>query len=261
MRKLLTIITLLLFAQGLWAGEKTQPLKVGMELQYPPFEMSDAEGNPTGISVDLARALGKALGREVVIENIAWDGLIPSLKTGKIDLIISSMTITPEREKSVAFSIPYAQSNLAILSYPKSGVAGIEQLNQEGRKVAVKKGTTGHLYARDHLKKAKILVFDKENAAVMEVINKRADGFLYDQLSIYRDWERHPQRTVALLQPFQEKPEYWGIAMRKGDTELKKRVDAFIRQAKSDGTFDALADKYLGNAKRTFEKLGIPFFF
>jgi polar amino acid transport system substrate-binding protein len=66
---------------------------------------------------------------------------------------------------------------------------------------------------------------------------------------------------VALLQPFQEKPEYWGIAMRKSDKELKRKVDAFIRQAKQDGTFDALADKYLGGAKQTFEKLGIPFFF
>ena len=258
MKRVMTIVLALLFAQALWAEK---PLKVGMELQYPPFEMSDTKGNPTGISVDLAKALGKYLGREVVIENIAWDGLIPSLKTGKIDMIISSMTITPERAKTVAFSIPYAQSNLAILTYPKSGVSDIRQLNQKGRKVAVKKGTTGHLYARDHLKNAQILVFDKENAAVMEVIQKRADGFLYDQLSIYRDWRRHPDRTVALLQPFQEKPEYWGIAMRKSDKELKRKVDAFIRQAKQDGTFDALADKYLGGAKQTFEKLGIPFFF
>ncbi len=254
------LLALLLFVSGetLAAAE---PLKVGMELQYPPFEMSDANGTPTGISVDLAKALGKYLGREVVIENIAWDGLIPSLKTGKIDLIISSMTITPERAKSVAFSIPYAQSNLAILTWKGSHITGIEDLNDPHKRVAVKKGTTGHLYARDHLKKAKILVFDKENAAVMEVINKRADGFLYDQLSIYRDWKRHPERTVALLQPFQKKPEYWGIAMRKGDMQLKQKVDAFIKKAKADGTFDALADKYLGEAKRTFEKLGIPFFF
>eukprot|EP01028_Stygiella_incarcerata_P005429 TRINITY_DN2295_c0_g1_i4.p2 TRINITY_DN2295_c0_g1~~TRINITY_DN2295_c0_g1_i4.p2 ORF type:complete len:110 (+),score=6.25 TRINITY_DN2295_c0_g1_i4:62-391(+) len=74
-------------------------LKVGMELAYPPFEMSDKEGNPSGVSVDFAKALGKYLGRDVIIENIAWDGLIPSLKTGKIDLIISSMTITDERKK------------------------------------------------------------------------------------------------------------------------------------------------------------------
>jgi len=258
MRKLFLGLMAFFAAASLWAQK---PLVVGMELQYPPFEMTDKSGKPSGISVDLAKALGKYLGREVVIKNIAWDGLIPSLKTGKIDMIISSMTITPERAKTVDFSIPYAQSNLAILTWRGSKITDIKDLNQKGKKVAVKKGTTGHLYAREHLKNAQILVFDKENAAVLEVIQKRADGFLYDQLSIYRSWHRHPEQTTALLQPFQEKPEYWGIAMRKGDKELKEKVDAFIRQAKADGTFDALADKYMHGAKETFKRVGIPFFF
>ena len=72
-------------------------LTIGMELAYPPFEMHDAQGNPSGVSVDLAHALGEFLHRPVAIENIPFDGLIPALKTGKIDLIISSMTATPER--------------------------------------------------------------------------------------------------------------------------------------------------------------------
>ena len=100
-------------------------LKVGMELAYPPFEMSEKDGTPSGVSVDFAKALAKALDRELIIENIAWDGLIPSLKTGKIDLIISSMTITEERKKSIDFSIPYAQSSLAILANKNSAVKSI----------------------------------------------------------------------------------------------------------------------------------------
>ncbi|MCF6174062.1 MAG: transporter substrate-binding domain-containing protein, partial [Campylobacteraceae bacterium] len=78
----------LLFALNpIFANAK--PLKVGMELQYPPFEMSTKDGTPSGISVDLAKALGKYLGRKVIIENIAWDGLIPSLKQKR--LILSSL--------------------------------------------------------------------------------------------------------------------------------------------------------------------------
>ena len=65
-----------------------EPLRVGMELSYPPFEMTDATGRPTGVSVRLAEGLAKHLGRELVIENIAFDGLIPALKTRKIDCII-----------------------------------------------------------------------------------------------------------------------------------------------------------------------------
>ncbi len=86
-------------------GDKpSNRLVVGMELAYPPFEMTDQQGQPAGISVDLARDLGKQLGRDVEIENIPFHGLIPSLQTHKIDLIISSMTATSERSKSIAFS-------------------------------------------------------------------------------------------------------------------------------------------------------------
>lgn len=256
MKKL--FFALLLSASAMFASE---PLKVGMELAYPPFEMSLKDGTPSGVSVDFAKALGKYLGREVIIENIAWDGLIPSLKTGKVDLIISSMTITEERKKSIAFSIPYSQSNLAILTHPSSGVSDINDLNQKGKKIAVKKGTTGHIYASKNLQNAQLLIFDKENAAVLEVIQQKADGFLYDQLTIYKNWSNHKEKTVALLKPFQESPEYWGVALRKKDTELKAKVDEFIKKAKADGTFDELSKRYLSEARATFDSLGIPFSF
>ncbi len=253
------LVMLFLTVSNLVATDK--PLVVGMELQYPPFEMSDKQGNPTGVSVDLAYALGEYLGRDVKIENIAWDGLIPSLKTGKVDLIISSMTITAQRAKTIDFSIPYAQSNLAILTNPSSGVKSISDLNQKGRKIAVKKGTTGHIYASKYLTNADLLVFDKENTAVLEVIQKKADGFLYDQLTIYKNWNKHQKTTVAILEPFQKSPEYWGVAIKKGNDELKSQVNSFIKKAKQDGTFDELSKRYLTEARATFDRLGIKFFF
>lgn len=238
-----------------------EPLKVGMELAYPPFEMSDANGTPSGVSVDFAKALGKALNREVKIQNIAWTGLIPSLKTKKIDMIISSMTITPEREKVVSFSIPYAKANLAILTYKNSGVKSIKDLDKKGKTVVVKQGSTGQVWATANLKNAKILPFDKESSAVLEVIQKKGDGFLYDQMTIYKNNKKHESTTTALLAPFQKTPEYWGVAMRKNDVELKKQVDAFIAKSQKDGTFDKISSKYLNDIKTTFKKLDIPFFF
>ena len=88
-------------------ADSTKKLVIGMELAYPPFETTDAANKPTGISVDFAKALGAELGREVVIENMAWAGLIPALETKKVDLIISSMTITEDRLKQIDFSDPY----------------------------------------------------------------------------------------------------------------------------------------------------------
>jgi biotin-[acetyl-CoA-carboxylase] ligase BirA-like protein len=111
-RRILAIIAC--FALAASAATAAEPLRVGMELSYPPFEMTDPQGRPTGVSVRLAEALAKHLGRPLVIENIAFDGLIPALKTGRIDCIISSLTATPERAKSIAFSEPYLRTGLAL---------------------------------------------------------------------------------------------------------------------------------------------------
>ena len=108
-----------------------KPLTVAMELAYPPFETKDTDGNPSGISVDFAKAFGAYIGRTVKIVNTQWDGLIPSLQTGKADMIISSMTITPEREKVVDFSVPYANAMLGILANKNSGITKAADLNQK----------------------------------------------------------------------------------------------------------------------------------
>ena len=94
---LATAAALLLLVAPAGAVDNMKPLVVGMELAYPPFEMTDPQGKPTGISVDLARDLAQALGRPAVIENIAWDGLIPALKTGKVDLVEASIIVTGGR--------------------------------------------------------------------------------------------------------------------------------------------------------------------
>jgi polar amino acid transport system substrate-binding protein len=97
------------------AGAPHRVLKIGMELAYPPFEMEDPNGNPTGVSPDLARALAEYLHEPLAIENIPFSGLIPALKTGKIDAVISSMTETPERAQSIDFSDPYLTTGLCLL--------------------------------------------------------------------------------------------------------------------------------------------------
>lgn len=86
-----------------------------MELAYPPFETTDENGDPAGISVEMAYALGEYLDRPVRIENMAWSGLIPALTTGKIDIILSSMTITEERAMAI-------NPNLLLLDEPTSAL-------------------------------------------------------------------------------------------------------------------------------------------
>ncbi|MFA8436387.1 MAG: transporter substrate-binding domain-containing protein [Marinifilaceae bacterium] len=266
MRKIISLLVLSIILLGInyscqTSKKKDNVLKIGMELAYPPFEMSDTLGVPTGISVDFAHEIGKALNKKIEIVNIAYDGLIPSLKTGKIDMIISSMGITTEREKSVAFSIPYSKSFLTILANQKSNVTNVSDLNREKIRIAVKKGTTGHIYASKNLPKAELLLFDKENTCVLEVVQGKADAFLYDQMTVYRNWKKHPEQTKALLQPFQNDFEYWGIAFRHRDSALKQKVDLFIGEFQKSGGFEKLSEKYLADIRETFREQNIPFFF
>jgi polar amino acid transport system substrate-binding protein len=229
-----------------------------MELSYPPFEMTDPQGRPTGVSVRLAEALGKHLGRDVLIENVAFDGLIPALKTGKIDCIISSLTATPERARAIAFSEPYLKTGLALLVGVHSPVHSAADLDVRGRTVAVKKGTTGHQYAAT-LKQARVLVLDKESAAVMEVAQGKADAFIYDSLSVFRNQRRHPDTTRAILQPFRE--ETWAIGLRPGDDTLRRQVNEFLEAFRAAGGFERLGDEFLPEEKRAFKEQGLPFYF
>jgi polar amino acid transport system substrate-binding protein len=236
-----------------------EPLRVGMELSYPPFEMTDARGRPTGVSVRLAEALGKHLGRPVVIENIAFDGLIPALRTRRIDCVISSLTATPERARSIAFSEPYLRTGLALLVAKGSPVESAADLDAPGRVVTVKKGTTGHRYAAESLGRARLLVLDKEAAAVLEVAQGKADAFIYDALSIARHHARHPGTTRAVLRPFRE--EAWAVGLRLGDDALKAEVDRFLREFRAAGGFDRLSEEFLAEEKADFAAQGIPFVF
>ncbi|HEX3720239.1 MAG TPA: transporter substrate-binding domain-containing protein [Verrucomicrobiae bacterium] len=241
-------------------GPKTSNhLVVGMELEYPPFEMTDERGQPAGVSVDLARDLGKQLGREVEIENIPFDGLIPSLQTHKIDLIISSMTATPERAKSIAFSDPYLSTGLCLLVAKDSPIHSIADADQAGRTVVVKKGTTGNVYATDKIKNARVLVLDKEDACVLEVVQRKADAFIYDQISTYENWRRNQDTTRPILKPFQQ--ESWAIGLRLDDTNLLHDVNGFLKEYRAGGGFDRLGDRYLKEQKEAFRKLGYPFYF
>ncbi len=238
------------------SGGGDDKLVVAMELAYPPFETKDESGEPIGVSVDLAKAIGEHMGVEVEIVNTAWDGLIPSLQTGKADMIISSMTITEAREEEVDFSVPYANSLLAILTNKEAGIESIEDLNSPDKTVAVKNGSTGHLFAMANLTNAKITVLADESACVTEVSQGKADGFLYDQLTIYRNNAANPDTTEAVFIPFQD-TEYWGVAVKEGNEELLEEINECIESY----DFDILTDKYLSEEKTAFDELGFKWFF
>lgn len=238
-------------------GGSGETLRIGMELTYPPFETKDNAGNPDGVGVKIAEALSKELGRPMKIVPMDFAGLIPALKSGSIDLVISSMTATDERRKSIDFSDPYAFTGLAVLAPKNSPITSVEDLKAPGKKIAVKATTTGETWAEANLPDAKRIAFGEETACVQEVAQGRADAFLYDQLSIYRYQKMNAVTTKALLKPFVE--ESWAVGIAKGNDDLKGKVNAFIEHFRKDGGFDKLGDQYLSDEKKTLKEMGIPF--
>jgi polar amino acid transport system substrate-binding protein len=141
----------------------------------------------------------------------------------------------------------------------KSAVNAATDLDQPGRVVAVKKGTTGHQYAAQAIKQATLLVLDKESAAVLEVAQGKADAFIYDSLSVYQNHKRHPDTTRPILRPFRE--ETWAIGLRPGDEPLRGEVNAFLAAFREAGGFEKLGDEFLPEEKAQFSEQGIPFYF
>lgn len=259
MRFLLPALILFLTSCHRSHKPQQQTLRVGMDLSYPPFEMINERGEPDGISVEMARALSQFLHRPLQIENISYAGLLPSLKTGKIDLIISSMSDTPERRKSIAFSDPYLRIGLGALLRKEAPIQTIEDLDRPGIKVAVRQATAGQVWANAHLKQATLVTFERESAAVLEVIQKKVDAFLYDQLSVWHEYHQHPEETRPLLLNLEEETCAVGISLSQ--PELSKQVNEFLKRFREEKKFEELGNRYLREQKEEFIKQGIPFVF
>nr|WP_315022360.1 transporter substrate-binding domain-containing protein [uncultured Aminipila sp.] len=271
MKKFFSIMVVILLSMTVLAGcgdnadkekvkTKAKPLVVAMDLTQPPFEMKDEKGNPTGVSVDFVKAFGEYIGRDVKIENTSYDGLISSLQEGKADMVISSMSITDEASQTVDFSEPYADIMLAVLVNKNSGISSAESLNQEGKKIVVIADSAGYIYAQKNLTNTEIITLADENACVSEVTQGKADAFICDQLSIYRDWYNYTDKTTMISIGGQE-AERWGVAVQKGNTELLAQINEFIGTYRVNGGFNKLTSRYLSEEKTTFDKLGVKWIF
>ncbi len=242
-------------------GEKPaqKKLVIGTDATYPPFEFVNDKGEISGVSVAIGREIGKAMGREVEFRNINFDGLITALKTGSIDLVISSMTANDERRKSIDFSEPYVKNGLAVLVAKNSPVQKADDLKTASRRVVVRLGTTGEMWARKELPQAKLVSLDTDAACVLEIVNGTCDAWIYDQISIMNHHERHAESTRALLAPLRE--EVWAVALNQGQPELKAAINDALAKFRADGGFARLADQFLAKERDLMKAQGLPFVF
>ncbi|OOB77337.1 MAG: hypothetical protein ATN33_02750 [Epulopiscium sp. Nele67-Bin001] len=234
-------------------------LVVGMELKFPPFETIDEEGNPAGVSVELAQALGQKMGREVEIRSLDWAGLIPALQTRNIDMIISSMSITEERLESINFSDEYAKSDITLAVYKDAPITHYSELDKEEYTVAVKLGTIGEMWAMANLENATIKSFTEVSAGLLDVNNGQSTAFIYDPLSLI-EGTQNLSNIKLLLDPLPG-TQGWGVGVRKDDTALLSEINEALAQVKADGFFDEMREKYLKEEVEKYESYGLDYFF
>ena len=146
-------------------------LVVGTAPGYYPFEMKDMNGEFVGYDIDVAKAIAEALDVEVEFQQFGFDGLIPALQTGEIDMILAGMTIRGDRALSVSFSDPYhTTGQVVMLPKDDTDTKSWEDLDQPNKKIAVSLGTTGALLAKQIFQEAEILDFEDFPSAAMALI-------------------------------------------------------------------------------------------
>ncbi len=234
-------------------------LVIGTDATYPPFEFVNEQGVISGVSVAIGEAIARKLGKPVEFRNLNFDGLIPALQTGQIDLIISSLTANEQRRQSIDFSEPYVKTGLSILAAKDSPVKSAEDLKAPGRKLAVRIATTGEQWCREQVPQAKLVALDTDAACVLEVVNGTVDAWVYDQVSVMNYHAKHPERTRALLAPLRE--EVWAVGLKKGRDDLKSVVNEAIAGMKQEGAFARLADQFLAKERDMMKAQGLPFVF
>ncbi len=231
-------------------------LRVGFDAGYAPFEMTDKFGNFMGFDIDLAKELAKAMKVTFVPVNTDFDGIIPSLLSGKFDVIISGMTLTQERNLKIAFSDPYLVMGQTVMvaAKHKGAVESYKDLNDPKYTVVSRMGTTGEEATKKYLPKANYKSFDKEVDCAMEVINGRADAFVYDlPVNELLQARQGRDKTFLLDSPFTFEP--MAIGYRQGDPDFANFINNFLRQLKNDGRYERIYNKWLrSNAWQTMLK-------
>ncbi|WP_110686717.1 transporter substrate-binding domain-containing protein [Salinicola aestuarinus] len=216
---------------------------------YPPYYSPDASGEWSGWEIDFADELCRRLGSECETVPLAWEGIIPALKTGKIDMIIGSMAITPQRQEQIAFSDKYKHSPTGLLALKQSEVEPSAD-SLEGAYLGVQSGSIQENYARAYYaESANLQVYQTLDEELQDLDAGRLDAVLGDIVAMqaFMTSERGQaccefRGTVA---PDQSILGYGvGVGMRKSDQDLKEAVNVAIADIRADGTFERLSAPY-----------------
>lgn len=235
------------FATGVTTAAHADTLRVGTHPTFAPFEFTDTEGNIIGFDLDIIKAIAKINGDEVQIESMPFDGLIPSILTGNLDVIISGMTITDARKKRVEFSEGYYDSNLSIIIKKDKAETYKSADDLKGKTICVQIGTTGHAFA-DTISPDNVKALNNEPDAILELSNGGCEAVINDRpVNLYYLKKANLDTLVEFVDPkFKENVDEFGIAVRKGNSELVEKINSALEKMAASGELDEIHMKWFG---------------
>ncbi|WP_024867151.1 basic amino acid ABC transporter substrate-binding protein [Butyrivibrio sp. FCS014] len=229
-------------AGGAAEGGAKETLTVGTNAAFPPFEYVGDDGKPDGFDMALIKAVGDKIGMEVQIQDMEFDSLVSSIG-GKIDVAIAGMTVTEERQKTVDFSDSYYEAVQAVIVPKGSSVASADDL--KNLKIGVQLGTTGEFIA-DEIEGVEVSAYNKAVDAVNDLINGRVDCVIVDKNPAEVFGAQFSDKVDVLSgTDFDFEPEFYAIALPKGNTELADKINGALKELKEDGTYDKLVKQYI----------------
>ncbi|TMA86815.1 MAG: amino acid ABC transporter substrate-binding protein [Deltaproteobacteria bacterium] len=235
-------------------SSRLAPLRVGMTPTSPPFAFRQG-GQVVGLEPDFARALAAALGRPLELRQVEWDGLIPTLQGGRIDVIMSGMTITPARQVQIVFSDPYLRSGLLpvvrrgeVARYPDG-----ESVLKTANSIGVMANTTSERFVREREPRANLSLYPTPGAALTELLQRRVDAVIHDAPVML--WLAANEAELApVLKPLNQESLGWG--MRRSDEELRAAVNGVLARWRADGTREQILSRWIPYWSRLEDEAG-----
>lgn len=220
-----------------------ETLTVGSDIPYPPFEQKASGGGYTGFDVELMEAIGKEIGREPEFIDSSFETIFRDVGQGKFEAVMSAATITPEREKEVAFSLPYYLSEQAILVKEGSEITGLADL--KGKIVAAQQGTTGLELGKEKAEAKELRPFPEGPDADNALKAGTVEAVIIDAPVAKQQAEELGGIEIVEKVPTEET---YGIAVSKDNTELVEQINEGLKKAIEDGSYAKVYEKWFKEA-------------
>jgi len=253
MKKLITIAAL----TTLWAcGAQAQELRIATSADFPPWEYTDSSGNIIGFDRSVGDEICQRIEAKCVWINQTYDGLLPGLQVGKFDLVMSGVSITEERAKQVDFTRAYADAPNHVGTSAGNPIAQAKTRQEleaalEGKIIGTQIGTTHEVVVRAHFKQVDVRLYERNEQMADDLASGRIDAALVEY-SVWEELMKIREGQIELAGPMLTSADYaefgegQGIAMKKGQDELKARMDKAISDMLADGTMTKISNEFFG---------------